>query len=291
VESKHALKPSYFGARESTPDKIEFSRSIELRAEQFATLKTEAERLGLVFLSTACDTMALDVLVGIGVSAIKIGSSDTNNYPLLRKAAGTKLPIILSTGISTQDDIAGSVGEIRGHGCRELVVLQCTSNYPIEPKDADLRVMPQFAEKFRVPVGFSDHSEGGALACAAVALGASVIEKHFTISRLLPGVDHPASLEPAGMRQMVKEIRAIEDALGQSEKEMHDSEREHLLTMRKSLVAARDLPRGHRLASGDLLVKRPGSGIPPSEIDRTVGKRLKVDLLSDDFIRWDMLEE
>lgn len=290
VESKHSLKPAYFSLRESTKSKRDFSLSIELTASEFLSLKAHTEEREMVFLSTACDTMALGILLDIGVSALKIGSSDTNNFPLLREAARTKLPIILSTGISTSKDVEDSVNELHSQNCSDIVVLQCTSNYPIAPNEANVRVIPEWMGSLCVPIGFSDHTEGISVACAAVALGACVIEKHFTISRLLPGVDHPASLEPAMMKQMVDGIRAAEQALGQSVKVIQSIEAEHLLTMRKSLVAASNLSAGHVLCPADILVKRPGGGVEPSRIDHVVGRRLKVDVQFDDLLKWEHLE-
>jgi sialic acid synthase SpsE len=290
VESKSALKPSYFVGRESEEDKKAFSRSLELSFESFAELKKHAELKGVIFLSTACDPVSLDFLVNLGVSAVKIGSSDTNNFPLLRKAARTGLPIILSTGISTMEGVRSAIDDLRENHCDQLIVMQCTSSYPIQPSDVHLNVMQTYMDQFFCPVGLSDHTMGIHVAMAAAALGASIIEKHFTISRHLPGVDHPASLEPREMRELVEGIRAIESAFGKSEKSILPVEEEYVITMRKSIVAARDLPAGTVLSSNDLLVKRPGTGIPPSEIDRLIGKRLKVPVNNDELLSWEMLE-
>lgn len=290
VESRSAVKPSYFSNRETSIDKIEFSRSLELTLPEFAGLKRRAEKQGLIFLSTACDTLALDLLLEIGVAAIKIGSSDTNNFPLLRKAAQPNLPIILSTGISTLAEVEAAVAQLRLHGCSQLAVLQCTSNYPIEPADAQLAVMSTYRQQFDCPVGFSDHTEGCWASVAAVALGASIIEKHFTISKNLPGVDHPASLEPEEFKQLVDAVRKVEAALGSTQKQVLVCEQEHRFSMRKSIVAAKKLPVGTILSAQDLLVKRPGSGIPPSEIDRVIGKRLSAAANFDDIITWEMLK-
>jgi sialic acid synthase SpsE len=290
VESRHALKPSYFEGREDTESKQEFSRRLELPVDALPTLKHRSEDRGLIFLSTACDTIALDILVDLGVDALKIGSSDTDNFPLLRKAAATRLPIFLSTGISTMADVGASVAELRAHGCRDLVVLQCTSNYPIAPHDVNLRAMRAFADELDCEIGFSDHTEGIWAAVAATALGAAVIEKHFTISRDLPGVDHPASAEPEDLAQLVRAVRATEQALGDGVKRVMSCEREHLETMRKSLVAASDLEAGSVLAPDDLLVKRPGGGVEPSRIDEVIGRRLKRALEADELVMWDDLE-
>lgn len=291
VESKHALKPSYFRGREDTVSKQEFSRRLELPVESLPSLKSRAEVRGLLFLSTACDTQALEILLDLGVDAIKIGSSDTDNLPLLRKAAASRLPILLSTGISTQGEVAAAVAELRSHGCDQLVVLQCTSNYPIEAADANLQVMRSFATTFGCEVGFSDHTEGIWAAVAATALGAAVIEKHFTISRNLPGVDHPASVEPDELARLVSVVRATEAALGDGVKCIRDCEAEHRTTMRKSLVAARCLAAGTVLREEDLLVKRPGGGISPMRIDEIVGRQLARAVEADDLLKWEDLEE
>lgn len=290
AESKWALKHSYYSGIEDNVDKRELSKSLELTSEDFAQLKNHAESKGLIFLSTACDTQALEILVDLKVDALKIGSSDTNNIPLLREVAKTKLPVLLSTGMSTLDEVKIAYNELCSHGCKQLIILQCTANYPIQPSEVNLKVMQTYAETFSCPVGLSDHTMGNWAAVAAVALGANVIEKHITISRKLPGVDHSSSSEAHEMRTLVEEIRNVEAALGSEVKSIQPVEQEHLLTMRKSLVAARDLPAGTIVSEEDVLVKRPGSGIPPTEIDQLIGKRLKIAVSYDDLIKWEMVE-
>lgn len=290
IETRHSLKPSYFKGRASEFDKISYLKSVELSREGFRKLKDHCRSKNILFLSTVSDEAGLEVLLSIGVPALKVGSTDTVNLPLLRLCGRSGLPVILSTGISTLSDVDTSVKELVMSGASEIVLMQCTSAYPSSVEELNLRVIETFMKRFNVPVGLSDHSLGNYAAIAAVALGASVIEKHFTLDKTLPGVDHAASASPEEFRELVKVIRLTEKALGSYEKAVEPQEAEHLLTMRKSLVARKDLPEGTVFSYTDILCKRPGTGISPIDIDKVISKRLKVALGKDDIITWDMLE-
>ena len=290
-ESIHALKPSYFKGRDGNKTKHDFSSSLEFSRSQFKSLRDYCCRNNIMFLSTAADLPSLKLLMSIGVDAIKIGSSDTNNFMLLKKAAQTRLPIFLSTGISTLQDIEDSVDFLLNNGSIKVSILQCTSQYPAPYSQVNLNAMKSFKNKFSLPVGYSDHSAGYHIPVAAVAAGANIIEKHFTLSRNLAGVDHIASIEPHEFKLMVKLIRDVEQALGSGIKNIESSEQEHLKTMRKSVVAARRINAGRIITEKDITVKRPGTGMNPKYFYRIIGKTLNVDLKPDDIINEDMIDD
>ncbi len=289
IETRHSLKPSYFKDRDGGMDKIEYLKSLELTTDEFAAIKERCKEQKIEFLSTVSELGGLNMLLSFGVDAIKIGSTDTINLPLLKTVAETKLPIILSTGISQIDDIDVSVNVLKEAGCTELAILQCTSEYPCPADELNLRVIPKYIERYQVPIGFSDHSQGNYAAVAAVSLGAMIIEKHFTLDKKMYGVDQAASSTPGEMKEMVKLIRLTEEALGDGKKKIQPNEEEHLITMRKSIVAARPLKRGEILEAKDLVSKRPGGGILPLQMDKVIGCRLNSDLAKDDFLKWEML--
>jgi N,N'-diacetyllegionaminate synthase len=288
-ESRYALKPDYFSGRDGGQSKHDFSSRLEFDPRQFEALRSHCSDKGILFLSMAADEPSLDLLVDIGVAAVKIGSSDTLNYPLFKAIGATGLPVIYSTGISSFDDVARGVDYLKSTGVRELALLQCTSQYPVPFSEVNLRVMDTYRRAFGVPVGFSDHSRGIHVALAAVARGARIIEKHFTLSRRLPGVDHAASIEPDELARLVTRVRDVEAALGDGIKRIENSEREHLTTMRKSLFSMVYIQKGDRLTRRHIAAKRPGGGILPTEIDGILGRRAAVDIPADEFIRRDML--
>ncbi len=289
-ESRYAVKPDYFSGRDSGLSKHDFSRRLEFDKRQFNELRACCEDNGILFLSMAADEPSLELLVSVGVAAVKIGSSDTVNYPLFKAIGETGLPVIYSTGISSFDDVANGVDYLRAAGVREMAVLQCTSQYPVPYGEVNLRVMKTFRRAFGVPVGLSDHSHGIHVAIAAAACGASIIEKHFTLSRQLPGVDHAASIEPDELSQLVCQVREVTAALGDGTKRIEVSEAEHLATMRKSLFSMTAIPKGTRLQRHHIAAKRPGGGILPTQIDEVLGRRTTVDIPADEFVRWDMFQ-
>jgi N,N'-diacetyllegionaminate synthase len=209
---------------------------------------------------------------------------------LLRHVASKRRPVILSTGMSDLDEVAGAVDVLRGSGCADLLVLHCVSNYPASPSDVNLRAMAAIRERCAVPVGYSDHTPGIEVSLAAVALGACVIEKHFTLDRMLPGPDHRASLEPAELRALVAGIRIVECALGNGEKTPAASELPTREVVRRSLVAAAALDAGVVLDASMLRALRPSGGIPPSDLARVVGHRLKRDLPEGEALQWSDVE-
>ncbi len=246
---------------------------------------------GIIFLSTPFDEEAAIFLDELGVPAFKISSGDLTNSPLLEHVASKGKPVILSTGMSDCRRVDRGGERFERGGCENLILLHCVSNYPADPADVNLRAMQTMRAAFDVPVGFSDHTEGIDVALAAVALGACVIEKHFTLDRTLPGPDHRASLEPAEFSDLVQSIRRVEAALGHGRKTPAASELETASIARRSLVAARDIPEGAALEREMVALRRPGSGLAPSMLATLLGRRAlrKITagtLLDSDYVRY-----
>jgi sialic acid synthase SpsE len=250
-------------------------KRLELPFEAFGLLKKHCERRGILFLSTPFDDESADYLDSIGMPAFKIPSGEITNIPFLSHIAAKGKPVILSTGMSTMTEVAAAVRALRAAGARRLVLLHCVSNYPAAPADVNLRAMAALAKAFRLPVGYSDHTLGVEVSIAAAALGACVIEKHFTLDRRLKGPDHAASLEPGELAALVRGVRTAHAALGDGRKRPAASEREVAAVARRSIVAARAIPAGAVLSAGDLAIKRPGTGLPPAMRDRLLGRRVK----------------
>jgi len=248
--------------------------ALEFGAAEYANLQTHASKLGLCMFATAFDIPSADFLAELDMPVFKIASGDLRNIPLLRHVARVGRPMIISTGGGTMQDIERAVETVVAW-TTQICVLQCTAAYPAEPELMDLRVICTLREQFPdVVIGLSDHQNGIALSSVAYALGARVIEKHFTLSRTLKGTDHPFSLEPAGMRKLVRDLRRTRSALGDGVKRVHDAERKPLLRMAKKLTAARNLEAGHVLSAADFAFQSPGNGLPPSHLDDLVGRVL-----------------
>ena len=250
----------------------------------YAELKAHADAAGVTFLSSAFDEQAVDLLQRLGVPAFKIPSGEVTNHGLLRRVAATGAPILMSTGMCTLDEVDAAVSQL-GPARDRLALLHCVSSYPADPRDCNLRAIEMMRSRFDRPIGWSDHTEGTAVAVAAVALGADLIEKHVTLSRDLPGPDHAASLEPAEMRAMIDAIRTVEAALGQPEKRPSDAEQAMAAVARKSLHWSRALDPGQPVQPDDLVALRPGTGIPPGRIDEIVGARVRVGTVAGSIVR------
>jgi len=290
-ESRHSSKPGYFSGRVGEMSKIDWSRSLEFSTEQFARLKAACAEQSIAFLSTACDVEGLRILTDIQAEAVKIASADLNNDYLLTAMAETGLPVLLSVGMSTLDQVDHAVELLAARNAGPLALFQCTSQYPAPFAQLHLRVMDTLRARYGVPVGFSDHSPGIHVPVAAAALGAAMIEKHFTLSRNLPGVDHAASIEPAELADMVRQIRDVEAALGSPEKTVQPEELANAANMRRSLMAARPLKAGTVLGRDDVTAKRPGTGLPPSQLHRLLGRRLKADMAAEDLFDLSMVDD
>jgi N,N'-diacetyllegionaminate synthase len=253
---------------------FEMLRRLELSGDAHRELQSYCHERGIIFLSTPFDEESVDLLDEIGVPAFKISSGDLTNSPLLEHVARKGKPVILSTGMSELAELIEAVSVLNIAGCENPVLLHCVSNYPAPAAEVNLRAMQTMRSAFDVPVGFSDHTEGIDVALAAVALGACVIEKHFTLDRTLPGPDHRASLEAGGLRELVQSIRRVESALGNGRKVPAPSEVETAKVARRSLVAARDIPAGATLEREMVVMRRPGTGMSPSALDTLLGRRV-----------------
>lgn len=257
-------------------------KALELSADQQAELKAHCEQTGILYLCTPYEKMSIDMLDRMGVAAFKIASTDTTNIPFLRYVAGKGRPVILSTGMSTLGEVEQAVNTLRAGGLDgKIVILHCTSEYPAPVSDVNLRAILTMQQAFGCPVGFSDHTPGIGASPWAVAVGACVIEKHFTLDRNMVGPDHRASLEPDELVTLVRTVRDVEAALGDGIKRPTPSELPNKPLMQKSLVARRSIRSGETITSDDLTCKRPGFGLAPSWFDRVVGKRAAMDIPKD----------
>lgn len=259
----------------------EMLRALELSEAGHRLIQQRCGERKVMFLSTPFDESAADMLERLGVGAFKMSSGELTNLPLLEHVARKGKPVVLSTGMADLAEVALAVARVRECGAR-AALLQCTSAYPAEPASVNLRAMRTMSVTFDVPVGLSDHTPGIAVAIAAAALGAAIIEKHLTLDRTMPGPDHQASLEPAVFRAMVDGVREAQAALGDGIKRPAEGERELAQIVRRSLVAARALPSGHQLTAADVVAKRPGNGLPVAQADRIIGRRLRRDVAKDE---------
>lgn len=265
-------------------------KRIEMPWEWHADLAAHARKLEIDFLSTPFQEDAVDVLEAVNVPAYKIASYEITHLPLIERCARTGKPLLLSTGMASLGDIEHALDVINAAGLDQVAVLHCAINYPPRFEDLNLATIPMLSAAFGVPIGWSDHTMGHTADVTAIALGASVVEKHFTLSRDQPGPDHPFALEPAELSAMVTAIRECEAALGSSVKRVTDAEAEMFRLGRRSLVAARAVAAGVPLRREDIAVKRPGLGIPVREMDSVLGRRLVQSVEQDHILTWPDLE-
>lgn len=256
---------------------LDMLRRLELSVDAHRELQQLCHELNVVFISTPFDEESADLLDSLNVPLYKLPSGEVTNHRLLSHVAAKKKPIILSTGMCSLGEVEQALNVLAREGTTELVLLHTVSNYPAEAQDVNLRAMDTLAHAFGCPVGYSDHTLGIAVATAAVARGAVVIEKHLTLDRNLPGPDHRASAEPHEFGALVAAVRAVEKALGDGRKVMRDSEQDVARVARRSIVLARDLPKGTRLTMNDLVFRRPGLGLPPPFAEFLIGRQLRTD--------------
>jgi N-acetylneuraminate synthase/N,N'-diacetyllegionaminate synthase len=270
---------------DATESQFEMIKKLELPIQDHKELVAYAKKKKIMFLSTPFDEGSVDLLIELGVPIIKIGSGEITNHPFLRYISGKGLPVILSTGMSTLEEVAEAVSVIRKTGCKDLTLLHCTSNYPARVEDCNLLAMKTMADEFNLPVGYSDHTAGIVVPIAAAALGSCVIEKHFTLDKKLVGPDHKASLEPDELEEMVKSIRKVESALGSPVKAPVDAEFEVRNIARRSIFAKVDIPKGSIIMENMLTFKRPGIGLPPKNAKLLIGKTAKRIIYKDEMIK------
>jgi len=269
----------------------EHREALEFGRAEYQELIDYAREIGITFLATAFDQPSADFLAELDLPAYKLASGDLSNIPLLKHVAEIGKPMIISTGAATMDDVMRAYDAVKPINA-QVAVLQCTANYPANWEELDLRVIETYREMFPDSVvGLSSHDNGIAMPVAAYVLGARIIEKHFTLNRAMKGTDHVFSLEPQGLRKLIRDLRRIEVALGDGTKSMYSSEAEPATKMAKKLVAATDLPTGHTLREEDIAAKSPGDGLPPYELDRLVGRTLRHPLRADAELAFELLEE
>lgn len=266
-------------------------KKYELSKEEFENLKKYCSNKGLIFLSTPFDEMAVGWLEELNVPAYKIGSGDMNNFPLLDLICSKGKPILLSTGMATLNEVKESVNFIKSKGIEDIIIFQCTTNYPASYEEINLNVIDTYRRKFpNMIIGFSDHSIGIEASIGAVAKGVKVIEKHFTLDKNMKGPDHKASMNPEELIKWVETIRKIEIILGSYEKTPSKTELEIAKIARKSIVSLKDMEIGDFVKLEDISIKRPGYGISPKEFNKVIGKRVKKKILKDTVICWEDLE-
>ena len=268
----------------------ELLRSLELTAEDFGELKSSADSLGLDFLATPFSPQDLEILLPLAPPAIKIASTDIINTPLLVSAAGSGLPLIVSTGAATQQEIDEAVELLRSNGCGErLILLHCVSSYPTPTGAARLGCIESLSDRYGVPIGFSDHTMDQSFGVLAASAGAVLLEKHFTLDAGSEGPDHFFSLEPELFRRYVEGARQAAKIRGDGSIGFQPSEEQVRSLSRGSIVAARDIPRGVVLSAEDLVVQRPGMGIPPNRWNDVIGSTASADIPAGQRLTWEML--
>ncbi len=271
------------------PSALSLEQSIEryqLSPEQHRDIVAHCRARGITFFSSCFSAREVELLERLDVPAYKIASMDVNHFPLLDVVAATRKPVVLSTGMATLGEIERALDRLRRAGAGPIALLHCVSLYPSPPSDLNLRNIPMLQEVFGVPVGFSDHALGAAISIAAVALGACIIEKHFTVDKTLEGWDHAISADPPEMASIVRGAREVHEALGTAERVFSQAEVENRKAFRRRAVMRRALKKGTRVTEQDLDFKRPGNGIGPDELPFAVGRVLARDVEAEEELEW-----
>ena len=285
--TENAKKAEYQAKATGDGSQLSMLKRLEMSEDMHQRLFAHCEAKGIEFMSTPFDDESVDFLVKLGIKRIKVPSGEITNHPFIAHLASKNLPLIVSTGMANMAEIHEAVAVIKHtreqHGFTEslaekLTILHCTSNYPAACEDVNLRAMNSIANETGMPVGYSDHTLGFAVSTGAVALGATVIEKHFTLDRNMDGPDHKASLEPDELTILLNHIRDIEKALGSDVKQPTDSELPVRELVRKSATVLKNLPQGHVLRADDIALMRPGHGIQPKEVPYIIGRMLSRDV-------------
>ena len=285
------LKKAPYQDKGDAETQLEMLQKLELSEADVRELQDYCKEKGILFLSTPFDFKSADRLEKQGVAAYKISSGDLNNYPFLSYVAKKGKPMILSTGMSNWGEIEKAIDSIVGEGNKTLVLLQCTTDYPAKFEDINLNAMISMRERFDFLIGFSDHTPGIEASIAAAALGAKVIEKHFTLDRELPGPDHKASLSPDELRRLISSIRHVEAALGSPEKKASQSEKTIMAVVRKKIVASSNIPVGTILSMDTIALKRSENGLDPEHLGKLLGKKTKRNINSNEAISLADVEE
>lgn len=265
---------------------FEMAKELELTFDDFRKIKKHCDDIGILFLSTPDEEESLDFLCSLGMPLIKIGAAEMTNHPFLDIVARKKKPIILSTGMSTVPEIKDAIKAIYKAGNKNISLLHCVTEYPAPIDQINLSAIKTMSKEFNVPVGYSDHTVGIEASIAAVAIGARIIEKHFTIDKIMKGPDHGCSLNPAELAAMILAIRNVEKAMGTGIKMPAKCETKNLAVVRKSIVTARNIKKGEKLTCEDIAIKKPGNGIEPFNYDIVLGKIVKRNIKADKVLFW-----
>lgn len=284
--TKNAPKADYQKKTTGDGNQYEMLKKLELSYEEHLILKKYCEDIGIIFLSTPFDFKSVDLLKEINMPIYKISSGDITNIPLIKYIAKINKPIILSTGMSNLGEVEEAVGAIKQYSNNDIHILHCTSNYPTAYEDVNLNSMITLKNAFKLPVGYSDHTEGVEIPIAAVAMGATIIEKHITLDKKMEGPDHKVSLEPIELKKMVDSIRNIEKAFGDGIKRCSKNEEHSKIVGRKSIVARVNISKNEVITYDMLNIKRPGNGVEPKYIDNFNGKIALEDIQKDTLIKW-----
>lgn len=284
--SKFAQKASY--QKENTGNsesQLQMLKKLALSEQEFIELRQYCEKTEIGFLSTPFDLESIEILQKMNMDFWKLPSGEITNLPYLEEIGKTKKPVVLSTGMAEIDEVAAAIEVLKKSGTTEISILHCNTQYPTPFQDVNLLAMEQLRKSFQVVVGYSDHTKGIEVPIAAVALGAQIIEKHFTLDCAMTGPDHKASLEPTELKSMVEAIRNIEQALGDGHKKRTESEKENCKVARKSIVAKCPIRKGEVFSKENLTVKRPGDGISPMKWYDVIGKTAAFDFETDELIK------
>lgn len=283
--SKNAQKAEYQKkTTDSSESQLEMLKKLELSKEEFIELRDYCNQKGIMFLSTPFDLESIDFLASIGVKTWKVPSGEITNYPFLRAIGKRKESVIMSTGMCSLEEVRDSLKVLKKFGTTDITLLHCTTEYPAPYDSVNLKAMLTLQNEFGYKVGYSDHTNGIEIPVAAIAMGATVIEKHFTLDKTMEGPDHKASLEPEELRQMVLSIRNVEAAIGDGIKQPSDAEKKNIAIARKSIVAACDIKKGEVFTENNLTAKRPGNGISPMQWEKILGKSAIKDFEKDEMI-------
>lgn len=288
---KNAPKAEYQKKTTGSGSQFEMLKKLELSFEDHINLKEYCDRRKIVFLSTPFDFESVNLLEKVGVEYYKISSGDLTNIPLLEYIAKLQKPMIVSTGMANLGEVEMAVKAVNKYMDKNIYLLHCTSNYPASYEDVNLNAMITLKNAFKLPIGYSDHTIGIEIPVAAAAMGAKIIEKHFTLDRGMEGPDHRASLEPGELKRMVRSIRNIEEAFGDGIKMCNASEENTKRVARKSIVAKTNLKKGQKLSFDNIDFKRPEMGMKPVYASIIVGKKLTRDLDKDELITFDSIEQ
>lgn len=295
---KGTRKASYQKHNTGDGDQFSMLKRLELSDNAHVLLANYCKTLDIEFMSTGFDEQSIDMLLELGVKRLKVPSGELTNLPFISNLAKKNIPMILSTGMGTLDEVQDAIQCVREVRLNQqfdkplkemLILLHCTSNYPASFDSINLNAMHTMADKFGLPVGYSDHTKGILVAPVAVAMGATVIEKHFTLDRNLPGPDHKASLEPGELTQMIRNIRSVEQCMGDGIKAPTPSELEISAIVRRSVVARHELKAGVTITENDIILLRPGDGIAPKYIKKIIGKVTAHEINEGQCLQWDDL--